>query len=100
MSMNVFIGTQKVTADSVIGTSGKAIKVYGVHLVSGGTASTCTLKNGTSTSGAAYAQIDGTASVGVTISFNGGKYFPAGCFFDADANISYATVDYAEYPTA
>ncbi len=90
--MNLLPGQQKVTGDSIIGPSGMPIRVFCVELVSGGTLSTCILKNGTTSSGAAWAQIDGIASSSVTKNYGGGLLFPAGCFFDADANISYANV--------
>ena len=93
--MNLLPGTQRVTADLAVGTSGKPIRVFCVHLISGGTASTLTLYNGTSASGTAYIQVDGVASQGVTINFSGGMLFPAGCFADVDANISYAMVTFS-----
>ena len=86
--MNLLPGTVLLTADGVVGVSGKPVRVYSVHLISGSTASTCTLENGTTASGTIYAQIDGIASQGVTINFAGGLCFPDGCFLDADANIS------------
>lgn len=94
--MNVLPGNQRVTADVAVGTSGNPIRVYSIHLVSSSTASTTTLKNGTTTSGTAYLQVDGIASQGVTINIAGGMRFPGGCFVDADANISYAIVVYTE----
>ena len=86
--MNLLPGTVRLTADGVVGASGQPMRVYSVHLISGGSASTCTLENGTTSSGTIYAQIDGTASMGVTINFAGGLLFPNGCFLDADANIT------------
>lgn len=94
--MNLLPGVTRLTADGAVGTSGRKIRVYSVHLVSGASNSTCTLKLGTSTSGTAYIQIDGVASTAVTLNFNGGILFPTGCFLDADANISYATICYTE----
>jgi len=90
--MNLTPGVVRITADSAVSTSGKPIRVFCVNLISGGSASTLTLKNGTSTSGTAYDQIDGTASQSVTKNYAGGLLFPGGCYADADANISYATI--------
>lgn len=90
--MNLLPGTQRVTADIAVGSSGMATRVYSVNLISGGTASTLTLRNGTSASGTTWEQIDGTASQSVTKNYAGGLLFPAGCFADVDANISYATI--------
>ncbi len=94
--MNLVPGTTRLTADGLVGSSGKSIRVFDIHLVSGATASTCTLENGTDASGTAYIQIDGVASKGVTLGFAGGVRFPDGCFLDADANISYATIVFTE----
>ena len=90
--MNLVIDTVRLTADGAVGVSGKPMRVYWVMLVSGATASTTSLKNGTSTSGTAYAQVDGKANEGVLINFAGGMRFPSGCYMDTDANISYATI--------
>jgi hypothetical protein len=85
--MNLLPGTVRLTADGLVGKSGKECRVYSVHLVSAsGTAAQVILKNGTSTSGTAYAQVDGTASKGVTVSFAGGLLFPAGCYADVTVN--------------
>ena len=94
--MNLVPGVQRVTADIAVGTSGKPIRVFSVHLISGATASTLLLKNGTGTGDTAYAQVDGIASAGSTLNFNGGLRFPNGCYADVDANISYATICYTE----
>ena len=92
MSMNLVIDTVRLAADGVVGQSGKPTRVYWIHLISGGTASTTSLKNGTSTAGTAYCQVNGKANEGVLLNFAGGMRFPGGCFLDTDANISYATV--------
>lgn len=97
--MNLTPGTVRVTADAAVLTSGSAVRVFSVNLVSGGSASTLTLKNGTSTSGTAFEQIDGIASQSVTKNYAGGLLFPAGCFADADANISFATLVCSKEPS-
>ena len=94
--MNLLPGVQLVTADTSIGTNGKPIRVFAIHLVSGAADSTATLYNGTSASGTAYCQVDGAANEGVTLNFAGGMRFPSGCYFDVDGNISYASVIYTE----
>lgn len=96
--MNLLPGTQNITttSDIAVGTSGKAIRVFCITLVSGGTASTLILRNGATASSTPYEQIDGSASLSVTKNYAGGMRFPNGCFADTDTNISYATVVYAE----
>jgi hypothetical protein len=88
------IGTQRITADSALVANGRPVRIFNVNLVSGGTASTLTLRNGTSASANAFDQVDGAASLSVTKNWAGGLFFPDGCFLDVDANISYATVSY------
>lgn len=90
------IGIQRATGDVAIGTSGKPQRVFWIHLVSGSSASTTSLRNGTSSSDTANIQVDGVANQGVTLNFAGGAIFPAGCFLDADANISYALVGFGK----
>ena len=85
--MNLTPGSQRFTADGALARSGRSTVVYSVHLSSAsGTAATVVLKNGTSTSGTAYAQVDGVASKGVTDNFAGGLYFPDGCYVDVTFN--------------
>lgn len=96
MSMNLVPGVQRVTADAVIGQSGKPKRIFFIHLVSLAGASTCIIRNGTSAASTAFVQIDGIASQGVTLNFAGGFRFPDGAFFDADGNISYAVISYTE----
>jgi hypothetical protein len=92
MSMNLVTDTKRLTADGVVGQSGKPTRVYWILLVSGSTGSTTSLKNGTSGTGTAYVQVDGKANEGVLLNFAGGVRFPDGCYMDTDANISYATI--------
>lgn len=89
--MNVLPGSQRITADSQIGPSDKAIQLYSVSLISGGTASVLSLLNGTSTGGTQYVSITGIANTGTVINFAGGLRFPNGLFADVDTNISSAT---------
>jgi len=84
------------TTDAAIGTSGKPIRVFDAILVSGGTASTVILKNGTTTSGTSIIQLDGTINKATNWSSAQGVRFPAGCFADVDANTAALTVSYVE----
>ena len=89
-------GNVTLSSDNVVGTSGKPIRVFHIHLVSGGTLSTTIFKNGTTTGGTAYLQADGVANKGSDLDFHYGVRFPNGCFMDTDANISYCTISYTE----
>ena len=94
--MNLVPGTIQLTADGLVGSSGVPIRIFSVHLVSGGTASTTTFNNGTLVGDTAWVQVDGTASKGVTVNFAGGVRFPLGCYMNTDANITYASITYTE----
>ena len=94
--MNLVIGDVRLTADGLVGTSGKPIRVYWIHLVSGATLSTTTLNNGTGADDTAYVQVDGVANQGVLLNFAGGCRFPDGCYMNTDANIEYALIGYTE----
>lgn len=99
--MNLVPGVQRITSHSIIGPTGTAsaprpIRLFSVSLVSGGSASTLTLRNGIDTSGTANEQVDGVASQSITKNYAGGLRFPAGLFANVDANISYATFSFTE----
>lgn len=73
--------------DAAIGASGVAVRIFTVHLISDGTATVTSLRNGTSASATAYATETGTASTGKTVNYGTqGILFPAGCFLDVDAH--------------
>lgn len=91
-------GSQNVTADGVIGTSAAPTRVYSAHVISsGGGAASVLLRNGTSTGGTIYLQLDGTTSKGVTFTFGThGQVFPAGCFVDVDGNTTSVLVAFSQ----
>ena len=88
------VGSQSVSnqTDIAIGGAGKPIRVFSAHVLSGGTAATVSLRNGTSASATVFVQIDGVISKGATLTFPEGLLFPAGCFADVDANTVDLTV--------
>jgi hypothetical protein len=81
-------GSVRLTADGVVGPSGKPIRVFNVVMLSAaGGAGELVLRSGTADTGTAYVTEAGTAaSKTKTYSFEGGLVFPSGCFFDKDAN--------------
>lgn len=96
--MNLLPGTQLLTTtDGPIGTSGKPIRVFSAAVLSDGTASTVILRNGTSTGGSAYVQLDGVINK-LSTPFNAlhGVLFPAGCYADVDAHSVGGYVSYTE----
>lgn len=91
------VGYQRITADAQIGTG--PVAIYGLNIISGGSASTLALRNGTSVAGTIIIQETGAVSQGSSFSYGGkGIVFPDGCFADADANISAATIWYRQLP--
>lgn len=99
--MNLVPGVQRIIADSSIGPVGTAnvprpIRLFSVSLVSGASASTLTLRDGTSVSATANEQVDGVASQSITKNYAGGLRFPNGLFADVDANINWATFSFSE----
>lgn len=89
--MNLLPGSQRITADGVVGVSGKPTRLYCVSLISGGTASVLSLLDGNGASGTQQVSITGTVSTGTVVNFAGGLRFPNGLYADVDGNISSAT---------
>ena len=83
-------GSEYHVADSVIGTSGKPVRVYNATWLSDATARDLVLRNGNSASGDIWVQAPGDISNTVTINFEGGLLFPSGCFFDIGDAVSLA----------
>lgn len=80
-------GSQLITADGVLGVSGKPIRIFSAHVISsGGGAAVVNLKNGTTSSGTEYIRLNGTTSLGTTFDFSQGVRFPGGCFVDVDGS--------------
>ena len=88
-------GSANITANTAITPTTAPTWLFTVHLVSGATSSVLTLKNNGS-SGTSYASIQGVANQGITVSFEGGLFFPKGLYATVDANISYATFSYIQ----
>ena len=91
-------GSQRITADGVIGTSGKAIRLFSYTMRSGaGGAGEIVLYNGTDTTGTekwkGAGNVDSSADKVFGVK---GKFFPAGLYCDMDANVSYVDFDYVQ----
>ncbi len=94
--MSLPIGSQKVTADSVVGTSGKKIRLYGLIVRAAGSDTVVNVYNGTSTGGVLTDVINVTASTTNRIMYAGGLYLGSGCFIDVDASTSFVTAIYEQ----
>lgn len=91
-------GSQLITADGVLGTSGKAVRVFNMHVLSGGGgAAIPALRAGTAVGGAIQIQETGTVSTGKTFDYGmHGHYFPTGCFVDVDTNTTSVLIAYSQ----
>lgn len=79
-------GTYRITADGVLGPSGKAVRVFSIVVLSGaGGGAVVSVCNGTAAT-TEYDQINGTASKAVVREYREGMVFKDGCFIDLDAN--------------
>jgi hypothetical protein len=89
-------GAKWVTADSIIGTSGRPIRLWAVNMLSG-TAGELVLRNGTTSSGTVWICEQGTLNTGKTVQYGKeGILFPNGMFYDDDANFTEVLIQYSE----
>lgn len=92
-------GSQNITqggGSGVVGISGNPTTLYSVHMISGGTASVLTLRNGTTGSATAWLSLTGSVSSGTTYNFEGGIHFPAGIYASIDANLTNAVFSFED----
>ena len=82
-------GSVRLAADSVIGVSGKPVRIFSATWLSGaGGAGELVVRAGTADTDSAVITVDGSAaSVTTTQNFENGLLFPSGAFFDIDTNI-------------
>ena len=93
MSMNLLPGDELFTADGQI-SDGHTVRIFSVHIISGGTAGVVNLRDGQDVSGTIRKTLTGTASDGKTFNFAGGLRFENGCYYDEDANVTSANIVY------
>lgn len=84
------------TADAAVGTAGQAVRVFSIHILSGGGGATVvSLRNGSTVSGTVWVTETGIVSTGKTFNYGTqGILFPSGCFVDVDANTTSVLVSY------
>jgi hypothetical protein len=87
-------GLISVTSDGVVGTSGKATRVYGISILSGGTGAVVAFYNATSATGNQLLTGTGTANKAVMVPDipAEGILFPAGLYVDVDTNTTQVNV--------
>lgn len=91
-------GTQLLAADGALGTSGTAVRVYAISILSGATAGILSLRNGTGTGDTIYATLTCAAVSTSTVFTFGttGMFFPNGCFVDIISNVTSAAVSFVQ----
>lgn len=94
--MSLPIGSTKITADGVVGTSGKKIRVYAFIVNADSSGASVDAYDGTSTGGTKLDVLTGAASVSTRISYPGGLLFNSGCYLDIDAHTNFVTVIYEQ----
>jgi hypothetical protein len=94
--MNLSIGSQKISADGVIGGSGKVIRVFGFIVNADASGAVVAVYDGTSTGGIVMDSLVGAASVSTRISYPGGLFLPAGCYLDIDSHTNYVVAIYEQ----
>ena len=75
-------GSVYLAADGAVGPAGRPIRVFSATYLSDGTARTLVLRNGIADTATVWVTNPGVISSTVTLNFEGGLLFPAGCFFD------------------
>ena len=83
-----FAGYQVVTADLALNTAGSAVVVYGINIISDGTAGVVNLRGGAVVGASIVMTLTGTINKGIYIDLGTGVVFPDGCFVDISANVT------------
>lgn len=92
MSFGKTTGTEVITADGAVISSGKPVRVFSVTVASG-TAHGARLYNGTSTGGTLFDEINPSANTTKTQNFENGKLFSGGCYVDLLTGASSAVLE-------
>lgn len=91
------VGSIRLTADGVVGVSGKPIRVHSVEMLNDASVGELVLRNGTADTGTVYVKKNGvTVADTDTYQWTGGIYFPDGCFFDKDTNTVAVVINYEQ----
>lgn len=83
------VGSQKLTADGVLGRSGSTVRLFGLLINSGASDASISLYDGTSTGGTLMGVFSGVANQTEVYNFNGGLYLQDGAYLDIDANTDF-----------
>ena len=91
-------GSQLITADGVVGTAYKPIRVFSIHILStGGGGGVVNLRSGAAVTSTIRTTQAGTTSTGVTYNYGKtGFLFESGCYCDIDANTTSVLVQFVK----
>ena len=91
-------GTQNITADGVVGTSGAVTRLFNMHVIStGGGGAVINVRNGTLVTDTIFIKETGTVSTGKTFDYGlHGHVFSSGCYVDIDGNTTSVAVNYSQ----
>ncbi len=95
MALTINPGSERFTADGVVGGSGKPVRVHGAHMISGATAGVVLLRNGPLVSSTIWLELNGIANDGATFNFSTGVLFPDGCFYDENSDVTSTIITFA-----
>ena len=88
-------GTTRLTAAGVLGTAGRAVRIFSITVISDGTAGVTTVRDGSTSGGVVYDIIAGVISSGATRVYGStGRLFVDGCYIDADSHSIGVIVDW------
>ena len=88
-------GTETLTADGVIGISGKPVRIYSAYWVKGAGTEPLVIRSGTTASGTIIISHASIASTGNFLDLGSeGILFPDGAFFDIATALTTATITY------
>jgi len=88
-------GTVTYTADSVIGVSGKPVRIYSIYWVKGAGTEALVIRHGTAATDTVLISHASTASTGNFLDLGSeGILFPSGAFFDIATALTTATITF------
>ena len=92
MAFGATSGSETLTADGVVGISGKPVRIFSIYWVKEAGAETMVVRSGTSASGDIIIEQVSTANDGNFLDLGGeGILFPSGAFYDEGTAITSAT---------
>lgn len=89
-----FPGSEKFTADGVVGISGKPVRLFSIIVHSGATAGEINLYNGTGTGDPLFQEIVGDSNTSKIVNYTGGLFFPNGLYYEESVDPTHSVLTY------